>query len=178
LKWLTIIVVGCALSVSFWRSLTPSEALFARRDSGVSVIESYVKGGTRTQFSHSGAASEVMHIGSAERQLGSEVTALKSIRYRTEGEDDLRWDIAAEAGVLYERTNELALQDGVTVYEATNQATLNTDTMLLNMDQKRAEGHDDVLLIGRGSKSTGAGFELDLVANTATLKGNVKTQYE
>ena len=46
------------------------------------------------------------------------------------------------------------------------------------MDQKRAEGHDAVSLTGRGSKTTGAGFELDLVANTATLKGNVRTQYE
>ena len=80
--------------------------------------------------------------------------------------------------MLYERTNELALQDGVTVYEATNQATLNTETMLLNMDRKHAEGHNEVSLTGRGSKTTGSGFELDLVANTATVKGNVKTQYE
>ena len=96
-----------------------------------------------------------MQIGSAERQLGSQVTALKSIRYQTQGDDDLRWNIKAEAGVLYERTNELALQDGVIVYEATNQATLNTETMLLNMDQKRAEGHDTVLLTGRLAKPLG-----------------------
>ena len=64
------------------------------------------------------------------------------------------------------------------MYEATNQATLKTETMRLYMDQKRAEGHDAVSLTGRGSKTTGAGFELDLVANTATLKGNVRTQYE
>ena len=109
--------------------------LFERKEGDGSVVESYVTGGTRTQFSHTGAASEIMQIGSAERQLGSQVTALKSIRYQTQGDDDLRWNIKAEAGVLYERTNELALQDGVTVYEATNQATLNTETMLLNMDQ-------------------------------------------
>ena len=119
-----------------------------------------------------------MHIGSAERQLGSKTTALKSLRYQTQGDDELRWDIEAQAGILYEMTNELALQDGVTVYEATNQATLSTETMLLNMDRKRAEGHNEVLLTGRGSKTTGSGFELDLVANTATVKGNVKTQYE
>ena len=178
MRWLTIIVVGCALSVSFWRTLTPSAPLFERKEGDGSVVESYVTGGTRTQFSPTGAASEIMHIGSAERQLGSQVTALKSIRYQTQGDDELRWDIEAQAGVLYEQTNELALQDGVTVYEATNQATLNTETMLLNMDQKRAEGHDTVLLTGRGSKTTGAGFELDLVTNTATVKGNVKTQYE
>ncbi|MDA9987496.1 LPS export ABC transporter periplasmic protein LptC [Luminiphilus sp.] len=178
MRWLTIIVVGCALSVSFWRTLTPSTPLFERKESDGSVVESYVKGGTRTQFSPTGVASEIMHIGSAERQLGSQVTALKSIRYQTQGDDDLRWDIEAQAGVLYEMTNELALQDGVTVYEATNQATLNTETMLLNMDRKHAEGHNEVSLTGRGSKTTGSGFELDLVANTATVKGNVKTQYE
>ena len=178
MRWLTIIVVGCALSVSFWRTLTPSAPLFERKEGDGSVVESYVTGGTRTQFSPTGAASEIMHIGSAERQLGSQVTALKSIRYQTQGDDDLRWNIKAQAGVLYEMTNELALQDGVTVYEATNQATLNTETMLLNMDRKRAEGHNEVLLTGRGSKTTGSGFELDLVANTATVKGNVKTQYE
>ena len=170
--------MGCALSVSFWRSLTPSTPLFEEKEGDGSVVESYVKGGTRTQFSHTGEASEIMHIGSAERQVGNEVTALQSIRYQTQGDDDLRWDIRSEAGVLYEQTNELALQDGVTVYEATNQAILNTEKMLLNMDKKRAEGHKEVLLTGKGSRTTGAGFELDLVTNTATLKGNVKTQYE
>ena len=178
MRWLTIIVVGFALSVSFWRTLTPATPFFEIKEGDGSVVESYVMGGTRTQFSHTGAASEIMQIGSAERQLGSQVTALKNIRYQAQGDDDLRWDIEAEAGVLYEQTNELALHDGVTVYEATNEATLNTETMLLNMDQKRAEGHDPVLLTGRGSKTTGAGFELDLVANTATVTGNVKTHYE
>ncbi len=166
------------MSVSFWRSLTPSAPLFESKEGDGSVVESYVKGGTSTQFSHTGAVSEIMHIGSAERQLDSEITALKSIRYQMQGDDDLRWDIEAAAGVLYGQTNELALLDGVTVYEATSRATLNTETMLLNIDQKRAEGHNDVLLTGRGSKTTGAGFELDLVANTATVKGNVTTQYE
>ena len=101
----------------FWRTLTPSAPLFERKEGDGSVVESYVTGGTRTQFSSTGDASEIMHIGSAERQLGSQVTALKSIRYQTQGDDDLRWDIEAQAGVLYEMTNELALQDGVTVYE-------------------------------------------------------------
>ena len=178
MKWLSIIVVGCALSVSFWRTLAPSAPLFDRKEGDGSVVESYMTGGTRTQFSPTGVASEIMHIGSAERQLGSKTTALKSLRYQTQGDDELRWDIEAQAGILYEMTNELALQDGVTVYEATNQATLNTETMLLKMDQKRAEGDNEVLLTGRGSKTTGSSFELDLVANTATVKGNVKTQYE
>ena len=56
-----------------------------------------------------------MHIGSAERQLGSQVTSLKSIRYQTQGDDDLRWDIEAQAGVLYEMTNELAARWGHSV---------------------------------------------------------------
>jgi LPS export ABC transporter protein LptC len=157
-RWLTIIVVGCALSVSFWRTLAPSAPLFDRKEGDGSVVESYMTGGTRTQFSPTGVASEIMHIGSAERQLGSKTTALKSLRYQTQGDDELRWDIEAQAGILYEMTNELALQDGVTVYEATNQATLNTETMLLKMDQKRAEGDNEVLLTGRGSKTTGSGF--------------------
>ena len=97
MRWLTIIVVGCALSVSFWRIAdTGSAPLFERKEGDGSVVESYVTGGTRTQFSPTGAASEVMHIGSAERQLGSESHCnLKSIRYQTQGDDDLRWDIAA-----------------------------------------------------------------------------------
>jgi len=50
--------------------------------------------------------------------------------------------------------------------------------MRLFMNQKRASGHQEVLLTGRGSRTTGSSFELDLQTNTATLKGDVVTQYE
>jgi lipopolysaccharide export system protein LptC len=50
--------------------------------------------------------------------------------------------------------------------------------MRLYMDQKRASGQQKVVLTGRGSRTTGSAFDLDLQTNTATLKGDVVTHYE
>jgi len=88
------------------------------------------------------------------------------------------WDITASAGTFFEDINELVLQNGVTVIETERQATMTTEAMRLFMDQKRATGEQDVLLTGRGSRTSGSSFELDLQTNTATLKGDVVTQYE
>ena len=50
--------------------------------------------------------------------------------------------------------------------------------MRLYMDQKRAQGEQEVVTTGRGSRTTGSAFELDLQSNMATLKGDVRTEYE
>ena len=78
-----------------------------------------------------------MHIGSAERQLGSQVTALKSIRYQAQGDDDLRWDIeAASRRALRDGPMNLRCAMGSQSMKRQIEATLSTDTMLLNMDRK------------------------------------------
>jgi len=158
-RWLTIIVVGCALSVSFWRTLTPSAPFFEIKEGDGSVVESYVMGGTRTQFSDTGAASEIMRIGSAERQLGSQRHCLKKYPLSERRVTTTYGGILKRKPAYFtSRPMNLHCKMGSQCYEATNQATLNTETMLLNMDQKRAEGHDPVLLTGRGSKTTGSRF--------------------
>jgi lipopolysaccharide export system protein LptC len=46
------------------------------------------------------------------------------------------------------------------------------------MDQKRAQGEQEVVMTSRSSRTTGSAFELDLQSSVATLKGDVKTEYE
>ena len=62
--------------------------------------------------------------------------------------------------------------------ELTRDATVHTESMRLYMDQKRAEGEREVVMTGRGSRTTGSAFELDLQHSMATLRGDVKTEYE
>ncbi|GIR90058.1 MAG: hypothetical protein CM15mP89_0630 [Gammaproteobacteria bacterium] len=55
---------------------------------------------------------------------------------------------------------------------------MQTESMRLYMDQKRAQGEQEVVMTGRGSRTTGSAFELDLQSSMATLKGDVRTEYE
>ena len=119
-----------------------------------------------------------MQIGTATRWLNSDETSLNDIRYRAHGEDDALWDIDASEGIFFEATNELVLKNGVTVLERSREAVVSTEAMRLYMNQKRAVGEHEVVMTGQGSRTTGAAFELDLQTNTATLKGDVVTDYE
>ena len=55
---------------------------------------------------------------------------------------------------------------------------MQTESMHLYMDQKRAQGEQEVVMTGRGSRTSGSAFELDLQSSMATLKGDVRTEYE
>ena len=120
----------------------------------------------------------MLQIGTATRWLNSDETALNDIRYRALGEDDAQWDIDASEGIFFEATNELVLKNGVTVLERSREGVVSTEAMRLYMNQKRAVGEHEVVITGQGSRTTGASFELDLQTNTATLKGDVVTDYE
>jgi len=50
--------------------------------------------------------------------------------------------------------------------------------MRLFMDKKLASGEHQVVLTGRSSRTTGSAFKVDLRTNTATLMGDVQTNYE
>ena len=168
-----------ALSIALWQILTPaSRTTLPPNTADKSVIASYLVDGTRTHFSDSGPPSEVLQIGAATRWLRSDETALNDIRYRADGEGNTQWDIDASDGLFYETTNELVLKNGVTVVERSREAVVSTEAMRLYMDQKRAVGEHEVVITGQGSRTTGSSFELDLQTNTATLKGDVVTDYE
>ena len=79
---------------------------------------------------------------------------------------------------FYEDINELELKNGVTVLELTRNATMQTESMRLYMDQKRAQSEQEVVMTSRGSRTTGSAFELDLQSSMATLKGDVRAEYE
>ena len=114
----------------------------------------------------------------SRRWQNSEETTLRDIRYQAQAENGALWDINAAAGIFFEDINELELKNGVTVLERTRDATVQTESMRLYMDQKRAQGEQEVVMTSRSSRTTGSAFELDLQSSVATLKGDVKTEYE
>ena len=178
MKLLIIAILAASAGIALWQSAPPMDTFSPSPETDDVVIASYLKAGTRTFFSAEGDRSDVLEIGSATRWSDSDEVALSEIRYRSRGDKDTAWDITASAGTFFEDINELVLQNGVKVIETERQATMTTEVMRLFMDQKRASGDEEVLLTGRGSRTTGSSFELDLQTNTATLKGDVVTQYE
>ena len=168
-----------ALGVALWQSLAPESSPVKQIDlEEERLIASYLRKGTRRHFSQDGVASDVLEIGEATRWQNSEETTLREIRYQAQAENGALWDIDAAAGTFFEDLNELALKNGVTVLERTRDATMQTESMRLYMDQKRAQGEQEVVMTGRGSRTTGSAFELDLQRSMATLKGDVRTEYE
>lgn len=179
MKTLLISAGVVALSIALWQVLAPTSSTnLPASTADKSVIASYLVDGTRTHFSESGPPSEVLQIGAATRWLNSDETALNEIRYQADGEGNAQWDIDASDGLFYETTNELVLKNGVTVVERSREAVVSTEALRLYMDQKRAVGEHEVVMTGQGSRTTGSSFELDLQTNTATLKGDVVTDYE
>ena len=175
-----VITLGIvALAVALWQSFAPESLPVKQIDLGEEqLIASYLLEGTRRHFSEDGGASDVLEIGEATQWQNSEETTLSEIRYRAQAENGAVWDVVAAAGVFFEDINELELKNGVTVLERTRDATVQTESMRLYMDQKRAQGEQEVVMTSRSSRTTGSAFELDLQSSVATLKGDVKTEYE
>jgi len=175
-----IVTLGIvALGIGLWGSFSPPSRQPSRTDdTEAALIASYLVDGTRTHFSADGSASDLLIIGTAARWHNSDETELGDIRYQAQAEDGTAWDIDASAGIFFENTNELALKNGVTVIERNGEAAMTTEAMRIYMDENRAEGQHEVVMTGRGSRTTGSAFELDLSTNRATLIGNVSTEYE
>ena len=175
-----VITLGMvALGIALWQSFAPESSPVQEFDlEEEQLIASYLLEGTRRHFSQDGVAADVLEIGEATRWQNSEETTLRDIRYQAQAENGALWDINAAAGIFFEDSNELELKTGVTLMELTRDATMQTDSMRRYMDQKRAQGEQAVVMTGRGSRTTGAAFELDLQSSMATLKGDVRTEYE
>ncbi len=179
MKTLSLTLLGLAIATALWYQLAQDVSLnpSALSDKG-RLVTSYLGTGVRTQFTSDGKPADVLAIGKAERREGSDETALSDIRFYSETADGAQWHIKSSAGLFFEEANELLLLDGVRVLEATRKGTLETESMWLFIDKKRATGNRDVVLTSPGSRTSGTGFELDLARDTATLKGRVKTEYE
>ena len=167
-----------ALSIALWQSFAPKSSPVQQIDLEEELIASYLREGTRRHFSQDGVAADVLEISVATRWQNSEETNLTDIRYQAQAENGAVWDIEAATGIFFEDLNELELKNGVTILELTREATMQTESMHLYMDQQRAQGDQEVVMTGRGSRTSGSAFELDLQSSKATLKGDVKTEYE
>jgi len=178
-KLLVVVITAVAVSVAFWNGLAPGVDVEQRATiTDGPVRTSYVVDGTRRRFSDEGRPTDTLKIHSATRWLNSDQTALVGIQYVTDGNSGEIWDIRASDGVFFEDINELALTNGVVIDEHAQEARMTTQAMRLLMDQKLATGEHKVVLTGRGSRTTGSAFEVDLRTNTATLMGDVQTNYE
>ena len=174
-----VITVGMvALSIALWHSFASESSPVQQIDLEEELIASYLREGTRRHFSQNGVAADVLEIRMATRWQNSEETTLRDIRYQARAENGAVWDIEAAAGIFFEDLNELELKNGVTILELTRDATMQTESMHLYMDQMRAQGEREVVMTGQGSRTSGSAFELDLQSSKATLKGDVRTEYE
>ena len=179
MKGVVITMGMVALGIALWQSFAPESSPVQQIDlQEEQLIASYLREGTRRHFSQDGVAADVLKIGEATRWQNSEETTLSEIRYQAQAENGAVWDIGAAAGIFFEDLNELELKNGVTVLERTRDATMQTESMRLFMDQKRAQGEQEVVMTGRGGRWSGVGFGLDLRRSMATLKGDVRTEYE
>ena len=179
MKAFLLALAGLAIATAFWHRLAPDVSLGASAfTANGELVTSYLHSGIRTQFSDDDKATDVLAINEAERREGSDETALNGIQFFSESRDGSQWHIDSHSGLFFEDANELFLQDGVRIFEATRKGTINTESMWLLIDKKRAIGSRDVILTNPDSRTVGTGFELDLVTDIATLRGRVKTDYE
>jgi len=179
MKGVVITMGMVALGIALWQSFVPQSSPVQQIDlQEEQLIASYLREGTRRHFSQDGVAADVLKIGGATRRQNSEETTLSEIRYQAQAENGSVWDIDAAAGIFFEDLNELELKNGVTVLERTRDARMQTESIRLYLEQKRAQGEQEVVMTGRGSRTTGSAFELDLQRSMATLKGDVRTEYE
>ena len=179
MKLLVFVIAAVGVSVALWSGLAPDvdvEQRAAITDGPVRT--SYVVDGIRRRFSDEGRPTDTLKINSAIRWLNSDQTTLGGIQYVTDGNSGEIWDIRASDGVFFEDLNELALTNGVVIDEHAQEARMTTQAMQLFMDQKLAKGEHEVVLTGRGSRTTGSAFRVDLRTNKATLIGDVQTNYE
>ena len=179
MKTFLFALAALTIAAAFWHRLAPDVSAGANPfTDNEKLVTSYLRVGVRTQFASDGKPSDVLAINKAERREGSDETALSGIQFFLQSADGTQWHIDSSSGLFFEEANELFLRDGVRVLEATRNGTINTESMWLLIDEKRATGDRDVVLTAPGSRTLGTGFELDLVRDKATLKGRVKTDYE
>jgi len=179
LRTVSLTLAGLTIAIALWHQLAPQISLKSSpfADNG-KLITSYLRAGVRTQFAGDGKPADVLAINKAERIEGSDETALSGIQFFSQSKDGAKWHIDSTFGLFFEKTNELFLDRGVSIQEASRNGTMRTESMWLSINDKRATGDREVVLTSPGSRTLGTGFELDLATDIATLKGRVKTDYE
>ena len=86
------------------------------------------------------------------------------------------WTLAAPQGVGSDTGNSLELSGGVNISNGTS-VTMTTHTMLIDSDDRIAKSGGEVVLTTEKSETTADGLIINLNTNTATLAGNVNTEY-
>jgi LPS export ABC transporter protein LptC len=84
--------------------------------------------------------------------------------------------LAAPQGIGNDTDNSLELSGGVNIANGTA-VLMTTDTMLINSDDRIAKSGGEVVLKTEKSETTADGLIINLSTNTATLAGNVSTEY-
>ena len=179
MKFTFVISLLLVTGVTLWLSssqfsiTTPSEQNHLEH-----TLQSYIEGGIHTHFSQTGSIIELLTIDRAVKYLDQSEAHIEGIHYQSQIDQEFIWDIQAATGKYLDAANELVLWDGVKVSGSHHDVHMQTDSMHVFMNQKKAVGQSPVLLTGIGSHTRGDRFELNMNSNKATLKGNVQTHYE
>lgn len=87
------------------------------------------------------------------------------------------WTLTAPKGIAYDTTNALELSAGVEISNQ-NATTLTTDKVFIDTSQRLATSDDQVLLVTPKSRTQASGLTINLEQGSATLRGNVRTNYQ
>ena len=115
-------------------------------------------------------AGHLIQYDSDERMLMTGVTVTQLSR------EDGMWTLAAPQGVGNETTSSLELSGGVTIANGTSVGMI-TDTILIKSNDRIATSQGEVVLKTQKSDTTADGLIINLNTNTATLTGNVNTEF-
>ena len=103
-------------------------------------------------------------------------TFLTGVNVTQSSADDGTWTLTAPDGIGSETNGSLELFGGVNIVNGKSVA-IATDTMLISSEDRIAKSKGKVVLTTQNSETNADGLTIDLGMNTATLTGNVNTEY-
>lgn len=90
-----------------------------------------------------------------------------------------RWTLVAETGTLSPDRSELLLESAVDIERTGEQAvTLETEQLMLDIDQRTGHSDHCVEITRPGSTLTGCGFSIDMQTGRYRIEKDLKARYE
>lgn len=173
------LILGAAALAYLLSGETPPLIQEAPTEAGgeQAIPQSYARGVSMREFDPEGVLRDRTDADELRRypqQQLVELDAPKRWHYANEGP----WQASAETGVLYERREHLHLTDNVQLRYDTEGVEFLTQSMILDLRQRKARSETPARAWQDGSVMLGDRLFVDLDRQLATLTGSVRTVYE
>lgn len=128
-------------------------------------------------YDDAGQLSEVLDARSAEYFEGIDETMLSEPKLYSHHADDRTWSASALRGRMHTDGEILDLNDNVILLSDQSGGRLETDAMVVELDNKVAIADTPVLIIQGGNTTRADGMIADLEKERLELKPNVESVY-